>query len=369
MKIKFTVLALLAIGIFCFTNQILAADPVTNEVLALTAKGKDAFEQKNFDLALGCYSKVLQLDSNNANAYYVRGWIQDWKGNYDDAINDLSKCIYLSTNSFSLSYMFLSRGCAFFSKNKQEQAIDDLSKAIQLNPKLAEAYGARARAYNFTKQFSGAIIDCNMSILLNPNFADTYCERGFANEQNGDLDKAVADLDKAIQLAPTNDVFYVTRARILANKGDTTRAIADEDKAIGLNQKNVDAFSGRGLLHSRTGEYGKGIEDCRTAVLLDKNDTIANNNLAWLLTITPDTKLRDGKKALEYAKRACELSEWKNAYCLGTLAAAYAETENYDEAVKWEKMCIATGLPEKEMQQARKELDLFENKKPYHAEN
>jgi hypothetical protein len=92
------------------------------------------------------------------------------------------------------------------------------------------------------------------------------------------------------------------------------------------------------------------------------------NNLAWLLATAPKSKMRDGQKAVEYAKRACDLDSWKNAYYLGTLAAANAEVGNFDEAVKWERKCIIIGLPEKEMQQARRELNLFENKKPYHAD-
>jgi hypothetical protein len=84
--------------------------------------------------------------------------------------------------------------------------------------------------------------------------------------------------------------------------------------------------------------------------------------------VAPDAKLRDGQRALLYAKRACDLTEWKNPYCLGTLAVAYAETGNFDEAVKWEQKCIEAGLPENELKQARQELDLFNQKKPYHAE-
>jgi len=102
--------------------------------------------------------------------------------------------------------------------------------------------------------------------------------------------------------------------------------------------------------------------------MLDTNCDVAFNNLAWLLATAPKSKLRDGQKAVEYAKRACELDSWKNPYYLGTLAAANAEIGNFDEAVKWERKCIIIGFPEKEMQQARKELNLFESKKPYHAD-
>jgi tetratricopeptide (TPR) repeat protein len=132
----------------------------------------------------------------------------------------------------------------------------------------------------------------------------------------------------------------------------------------------VDAYSGRGLVLSRAGDFNKGIADCKKAVQLDKSSAAALNNLAWLLSVAPDAKLRDGKKAVKYATHACELSLGTNAYYLGTLAAASAEIGKYDDAIKWEQKCIQIGLPnEKEMVQARKELELFNQKKPYHADN
>ena len=102
--------------------------------------------------------------------------------------------------------------------------------------------------------------------------------------------------------------------------------------------------------------------------MLDTNCYLAYNNLAWLLATAPKSKLRDGQKAVVYATRACDLTSWKEPYSLGTLAASYAETGNFAEAIKWESKCIVIGLPEKEMQQAHKELRLFEDKKPYHAD-
>ena len=367
MKSRLTI-ALLAAGIVCLANQILAADSETNEVLILTAKGEEAFEQKKFDQAVDCYTKVLQLDPNNANALYVRSWAHQWMGAYDYAIIDLNKCIPLSTNNYSLSYALMSRGDAYYQKINYEVAINDFTKAIQLNPKLTDAYLARARTFYAIKQFDRSIIDCSMAVWLKPDLSEAFCLRGMANKHNGDFNKALVDLDKAIQLDKTNGMFYFQRAGVMESKGNYSDAIADCDRTIEYNPRNADAFSARGLFYSKTGEFIKGIEDCKKGVLLDTNNFGANNNLAWLLAIAPDAKLRDGPKSLEYAKRACELSEWKNAYCLGTLAAAYAETGNYEEAVKWEKKCISTGLPEREMQQAQNELELFKQKKPYHAE-
>jgi serine/threonine-protein kinase len=95
---------------------------------------------------------------------------------------------------------------------------------------------------------------------------------------------------------------------------------------------------------------------------------LAYNYRAWLWATCPEPEFRDGKKAVESATKACELSKWKERNDLDTLAASYAETGDFDQAVKWEEKAIAL-TPESEAgeKKARNErLALYRNGKPYH---
>ena len=88
--------------------------------------------------------------------------------------------------------------------------------------------------------------------------------------------------------------------------------------------------------------------------------------MAWLLSTAPDAKVRDGKRALEAAKKACELTEYKNGGYLDTLAAAYAEAGDFEKAVEWQDKALKAGdIPVKDLDGARKRLELFKQKKPY----
>ena len=72
------------------------------------------------------------------------------------------------------------------------------------------------------------------------------------------------------------------------------------------------------------------------------------------------------KKAVELARKACELSEWKDAINLDTLAAAYAAVGRYEDAVKWQKKALEDAtFPKSEVAEAKKRLELYENDKPY----
>ena len=108
------------------------------------------------------------------------------------------------------------------------------------------------------------------------------------------------------------------------------------------------------------------LADFREAVRIDPDCGDAHNDLAWLCATCPDGKLRDGKAAVEHAETACELTDWKDPWYFGTLAAAYAELGNFDEAVKWEKKAIESpDYPRDALEEARAQLKLYEQRKPF----
>ena len=77
-----------------------------------------------------------------------------------------------------------------------------------------------------------------------------------------------------------------------------------------------------------------------------------------------DSAHRDGESAIQYAKQACELSQWSYYGALDTLAAAYAESERFNDAVKWQKRAVSYA-PEKMKADLKARLKLYENNKPY----
>ena len=79
----------------------------------------------------------------------------------------------------------------------------------------------------------------------------------------------------------------------------------------------------------------------------------------------PETRFRDGKRAVEFATRACELTKWKNPRFLNTLAAAQAEAGDFDAAVSSQKRAIELLTDERQKAEYRSRLVLYQAKKPY----
>jgi hypothetical protein len=79
--------------------------------------------------------------------------------------------------------------------------------------------------------------------------------------------------------------------------------------------------------------------------------------------------MRDGERAVEYATRACELSGWNEPSYLQGLAAAYAESGRFGEAVKVQKAILdSPAFPFEQLREARQRLQLYEQGKPFRDE-
>jgi tetratricopeptide (TPR) repeat protein len=102
----------------------------------------------------------------------------------------------------------------------------------------------------------------------------------------------------------------------------------------------VEAYVNLGKAYSQLGKYEPAIQNWTKAVELKPNNTDALNNLAWVLATIDDDSAEDANRAIEYAERACELTGYKEAMFLDTLAAAYAAGGRFEDAVRTAQQAI-----------------------------
>jgi tetratricopeptide (TPR) repeat protein len=202
-------------------------------------------------------------------------------------------------------------------------------------------------------------------INRNPRNAWAYNFRAVAWRHRGDFDRAIADYGEKLKLQPTS-VTYTNRGVAWEAKKDYEKALADHDQAIRLDPDNRIAYFNRGNAREAMKEYAKAIADFNQAIRLDPNYSSPYKGLAWLYATCPDARYRDGTKAVRLATRACELSGWTDADKIGTLAAAYAESGQFEQAIKYQQKAIDLKQGDAALlETAQERLKLFRDKKPY----
>src|SRR5207245_244869 len=115
----------------------------------------------------------------------------------------------------------------------------------------------------------------------------------------------------AINLDPRSSDAYFNRGNAFKAKKEYDRAVTDYSQAIRLDPSWADAYFNRANAHRARKAYADAVRDFREVIRLDPKDEDAFSSLAWLLATCPEEALHDGKRAVEYATKACELTSWK----------------------------------------------------------
>jgi tetratricopeptide (TPR) repeat protein len=156
---------------------------------------------------------------------------------------------------------------------------------------------------------------------------------GDALARKGRSDEAMVHYDEAIRLQPNYGDAYYNRGTVLFAKGRVDEAIADWAKALEMHPNDADAHTSLGNALLQKGSLREAIAQYVTALALAPEDPHSRNNLAWVLATASDSSIRDGPKAVGFAQEAVQLSGGREPLFLRTLAAAYAESGRFSEAI------------------------------------
>jgi tetratricopeptide (TPR) repeat protein len=164
---------------------------------------------------------------------------------------------------------------------------------------------------------------------------------GDALARKGQSDEAMVHFEQAIKLQPDYAEAYYNRGNVLFAKDRIDEAIADFEKTLQIQPNDADAHTGLGNALLRKGALKEAIAHYNEAMALAPEDPHSRSNLAWVLATSTDASIRDGAKAVELAQQAVSLSGGRELLFFRTLAAAYAETGRFSDAIAMTQQAIA----------------------------
>jgi tetratricopeptide (TPR) repeat protein len=343
------------------------------------------------------FDEAVKLTPSDPEALWSRAIFLGGQKKYEAALADFDTLLKIDSQA-KKPQVHIARGVVLFELKRNEDAMHSFDRAIQLQPGSANPYIERARIRAELKDTKGAIEDLDTALQLEPDSPWALLTRARVYQQAGDLNRAKEDLDTALKSRPGDPQALVLRAAIFAKEKKYDEAIKDFEElakiapknpelmlqlglfyaadkqshkaiekfnvALQADGKNETAYALRGSAYLNLGKHAEAIRDYEQAIKLKPDDSEVQNNFAWVLSTSPEEKLRDGKRAIEMAKQACDATGYKEAYILSTLAAAYAETGDFDNAIKWSTKAVENGEA-KDKEELEKELDSYKNKKPW----
>jgi tetratricopeptide (TPR) repeat protein len=310
------------------------------------------------------FSGLIKVNPRNTFALLMRGVVRYETDNLDQAFYDLDEALKLDPKCVSA---LIERASLWQWRNRLDQAVADVSKAIEIDPKNSFAYLERGVFEYNMKKYDACLGDFKQAIDLGSRAAVIHVCQGMIHLARKDPVKAKAEFESALQIDPKHADAYAGLASIFLERSQTSKALAVLDEAVRADPRSPDAFGNRAVVLLSRNEYKKALADLEDVIRLAPNSARAHRERAWILATCPDAKLRDGDQAVALATRACELTDWKEPYCLTTLAAACSEKAEFDSAVKWQQKAIdLMSAKGPEINECRKALQRYKSKKPNH---
>jgi serine/threonine-protein kinase len=325
----------------------------------------------------------------------LRCLARQWQGDFNGALDDIEVAVRLAPRDPELHCQ---RGVLLLAKGEIEPAIAAFTEALRANPQFLDAYRRRSEAWLASGNSQRAIDDLTAVIALEPDDLVARLERAKLLAVAGQFDRAAEDFSTLLEQNPGNLEILRARAelrllgkhtaegiadltavlkerpgdtRILylrglaqGQSGEHDKALADFSAILERDIVNTEAYLARAAVYLELERYDKALRDLGEIVRLEPRNALAYYQQALIWATCPVDKHRNGQRALEAARQACLLTDWKQPPCLMALAAACAEVGNFEDAVLWQKKAQEL-IPAEDRAAFQPRLDCYTAQKPF----
>jgi len=350
-------------------------DATNTELLIRRASLK--IQTRNVKGAFEDYDQAIKIAPKNSHYYYFRGYLFAKNNEHEKAIQDFSEVIKLN-DKYSLAYY--ERGLSYVTVQKIKEAGADFNRLRQLGILTEQQTRVDAIANDFfqkglasyqKKGFEEAITQFDESLLIKPDAPDTWYYHGLAYAASAAPQNAILSLTRAIQLRPDYSEAFFEKAQVHYQLTQYSQAAIDYhqarilvptyylavvgeghalfqqklfDKAIPmyetikLNEKKIgqnfsdslfaDVYDHLGLCYYETGLFTKALDEFGRAI--DRKNTFSD---AYFHRGKAQEANKSPRKAIADYRKAVALDD-ENPLKYFTLANAFQNDENYDEAIK-----------------------------------
>jgi protein O-mannosyl-transferase len=266
------------------------------------------------------------------------------------------------------AYMaYANLGDFLLTEGKIDPAIEQFQKSLALHPD-AQSYHNLGTAWLKKGKPDEAYADFKKSLDIQPDFAMGYGDLGAYFIQIGSPNDAIKYFQKAMEM-DTNDPFFpYNLGNAYSQKAEPDVAIRYWESAVALDPDFAPAQNTLGNALISKGQIANAIQHWRSALAAQPDLVSAQVNLAWVLATCTQDPLRNGTDAVDLAKRANQVTAGKDPIILKTLAAAYADNDDFTDAATTAQRALQLATIQQNLPLAnglRRQMELYQNHQPY----
>jgi tetratricopeptide (TPR) repeat protein len=237
--------------------------------------------------------------------------------------------------------------------------------AVSARPENPRAHNNLGRAIHQAGRAAEAVPHYRRALELDGHYSQAHFNLGVALADLGRSDEAIERYRRALELNPELARAHLNLGSELANRRRLDEAIGHFERAVRHAPEWATARHSLGRALRLTGRTEAAIEQLRKAVRFDPEHWESLSDIAWIRATHSDPAVRDPAEAVKLALRAVELTGRRRAIALDTLAAAYAATGRFEEAIDTARSAIDVAASDRTRREIAERIELYAEREPY----
>ena len=307
-------------------------------------------EKLHLLLAAQKYSKARKLCQkmvakfpDTKRLYYELGAIAMRENDANEMVINFSKYLKLLNAKPKLSDMqirsdyasiYSKLGYAFTRKGEFEQAIEYYKKSLSYNSWQAGVNCNLATVSLIQKMLKDAVKYSVKALEINPDMPVAHRVLAEALLRQGKFEKAILHYNKSLQLKSDQPKANKGLEIALKLKNQNTQKILSWQQSLQKDPNQPALQKNLAVAFYNNGYFDKAISHWELALALKPDSPDVLNALAWVKSAIKDSDSHDPAEAVKLALRACEVTDFKQAALLDTLAISYAAAGDFDKAIE-----------------------------------
>ncbi len=240
-------------------------------------QAKIEIQQENYSQGVQTLNRIIILDHDNFEAWYLRGLAKYYLRDRAGAVRDISRAIELNP---AISSYYLLRGILWDMQGDQYKALEDFTAGLSIQPNDASLYYSRGTTRLRLNNYSLAVEDFDEAIRINDRLDEAYINRGIAKMSLLNYDGALEDFDKAIQINAFSGEAFNRKGLLYYEKKDFRKAIEAFDAALIRDPANPQNYYFRALTYYESGKKDSCLLDLSKVLEIDPQHSLSLYNRA-----------------------------------------------------------------------------------------